>query len=356
MTEFSTSEAFLDHILSCFYQDMTVQQSNNYDWDRFSADDVDRSDIPYTFLHKATLLALTRQTEAFYKAYNLLADQTSQQIFLELLRYKLAGHKHVRLMRNNPAYWATLNEGKSYPSVPVASCRLMGTDVDLKQYDLVFDGSPLRLNALQILWPFLFRQYYFKRNGVEIKPEKGDYVVDGGASLGDASLAFASSVGPSGMVYVFEILDSHLRICRENISQNEQLGRYKILEYGLTDHVREADPKTKSASNDFDFGFELADDDARFSFTTIDHLVQTGAMERVDFIKMDIEGSELRALKGAEGALRRFKPKLAISLYHKIEDFYEIPLFLDGLGLGYQFYLDHYTIHVGETVLYAIAS
>ena len=88
---------------------------------------------------------------------------------------------------------------------------------------------------------------------------------------------------------------------------------------------------------------------------TIDHLVQTGRIERVDFIKMDIEGSELAALRGAEASLRRFKPRLAISLYHKITDLFEIPRYLDGLGLGYRFYLDHYTIHLGESVLYAHA-
>jgi hypothetical protein len=78
-------------------------------------------------------------------------------------------------------------------------------------------------------------------------------------------------------------------------------------------------------------------------------------MPRVDFIKMDIEGSELAALKGASGALREWKPRLAISLYHRVEDFHAIPLWLDSLGLGYRFFLDHYSIHHEETVLYAIA-
>ena len=68
---------------------------------------------------------------------------------------------------------------------------------------------------------------------------------------------------------------------------------------------------------------------------------------------MDIEGSELAALQGAEQTLRQFKPNLAISIYHKFADFFEIPSYLHGLGLGYRFYLDHYTIHAEETVLYA---
>jgi hypothetical protein len=68
---------------------------------------------------------------------------------------------------------------------------------------------------------------------------------------------------------------------------------------------------------------------------------------------MDIEGAELEALKGSEGVLRQFKPKLAITVYHDFKDFWTIPQYLDSLGLGYRFYLRHFTIHAEETVLFA---
>jgi hypothetical protein len=53
--------------------------------------------------------------------------------------------------------------------------------------------------------------------------------------------------------------------------------------------------------------------------------------------------------------LRRFRPKLAVCVYHNLEDFWAIPRYLDGLGLGYRFYLRHFTIHPEETVLFAHA-
>ena len=93
--------------------------------------------------------------------------------------------------------------------------------------------------------------------------------------------------------------------------------------------------------------------DNAFPVRTIDSLVASKDVSRIDFLKMDIEGSELAALQGAEKTLRQFKPKLAISIYHKFSDFFEIPLFLQSLSLGYRFYVDHYTIHAEETVLYA---
>jgi hypothetical protein len=64
------------------------------------------------------------------------------------------------------------------------------------------------------------------------------------------------------------------------------------------------------------------------------------------------EGSELSALKGALGTLERFKPSLAICVYHKPNDWVDIPLFIHSLNLGYKMWLDHFTIYPEETVLY----
>ena len=68
---------------------------------------------------------------------------------------------------------------------------------------------------------------------------------------------------------------------------------------------------------------------------------------------MDIEGAELKALKGAREALRKFKPKLAISVYHSLSDYIAIPQYINSLNLGYSFYLNHHTIHSEESILYA---
>lgn len=69
---------------------------------------------------------------------------------------------------------------------------------------------------------------------------------------------------------------------------------------------------------------------------------------------MDIEGAELQALKGAENIIRRYRPKLAICIYHKPEDLYEIPQFIKSCHSDYKFYIRHYTDIFSELVLYAI--
>ncbi|PKQ40803.1 FkbM family methyltransferase [Pseudomonas sp. YY-1] len=74
-----------------------------------------------------------------------------------------------------------------------------------------------------------------------------------------------------------------------------------------------------------------------------------------NLIKMDIEGEELAALRGAEKLLRRYRPCLAISVYHRAEDLWSIHEYLQGLELGYRFYLRSHARSTFETVLYAIA-
>jgi hypothetical protein len=85
---------------------------------------------------------------------------------------------------------------------------------------------------------------------------------------------------------------------------------------------------------------------------TIDEMVRSGIIEKVDFIKMDIEGAEVEALKSTVETIKKFRPKLALCLYHRESDFQTIPEFIHSLNLGYKFYFNHYTMHEGESVLF----
>ncbi len=82
----------------------------------------------------------------------------------------------------------------------------------------------------------------------------------------------------------------------------------------------------------------------------IDDVIQN----KVTYIKMDIEGAELDTLVGAERVIRENRPKLAVCIYHKDEDILNIIRYLQGLNLGYDFYIRHHNCNMTETVLYAI--
>lgn len=74
----------------------------------------------------------------------------------------------------------------------------------------------------------------------------------------------------------------------------------------------------------------------------------------VTFIKMDIEGSEMQALRGANKLISNNFPKLAICLYHKTEDIWEIPLYIKQHWPEYKIYIRHHTDLLNETVCYAV--
>lgn len=87
--------------------------------------------------------------------------------------------------------------------------------------------------------------------------------------------------------------------------------------------------------------------------TTIDHFFSSNDMKKVDFIKLDVEGSEINALKGGQRTISICMPKLAISIYHKPNDLFEILNFVKLIFPFYRnFAIGHYSIHQGETVLY----
>jgi FkbM family methyltransferase len=87
---------------------------------------------------------------------------------------------------------------------------------------------------------------------------------------------------------------------------------------------------------------------------TIDNIIHEESGREISFIKMDIEGSELSALKGAEQTIRNYKPKLAICAYHKAEDLITIPQYIKSLVPEYNLFFRLHEPCTFEAVLYAV--
>ena len=73
--------------------------------------------------------------------------------------------------------------------------------------------------------------------------------------------------------------------------------------------------------------------------TTIDAYARENNLPSVDFIKLDVEGAELEILKGAKTSIARYKPILAISAYHKLDDFWVLMNFIKSIRPDYEFAL-----------------
>jgi hypothetical protein len=88
----------------------------------------------------------------------------------------------------------------------------------------------------------------------------------------------------------------------------------------------------------------------QITVTTIDSAIEATYC----FIKMDLEGWELKALEGAQEHIRNGRAILAIAVYHTVSDFWRIPEYVLSLQSNYRVYLRHYTEGWSETVMYFI--
>jgi hypothetical protein len=69
---------------------------------------------------------------------------------------------------------------------------------------------------------------------------------------------------------------------------------------------------------------------------------------------MDIEGSEVAALQGASMIVRDFKPRLAISAYHRPDDLWTIPEIIRKTNPKYKIFFGHHSPMQWESVYYAV--
>ena len=92
----------------------------------------------------------------------------------------------------------------------------------------------------------------------------------------------------------------------------------------------------------------------RIEAVSIDQFARERRFERLDLIKMDIEGAEQKALQGGMESIRRFRPQLAICIYHSQDDLFNIPLQLAAPLPRYRFHLHSYSPSLGDLVFYGI--
>lgn len=184
----------------------------------------------------------------------------------------------------------------------------------------------------RIMQDFIFTsEYEYFLNG--FLPTAGDIAIDGGSYDGETSADF---VRQGAKVYAFEMDAANYRLC---ITPAKQFG-FTIENLGLSNQTGEAfysqrGVGSRKLSND-------AEDAIMGHFIDLDTYVERKNIPRIDYIKLDIEGSELEALNGAAKTITRWKPKMAICVYHKPEDLWTLPTYIKSLRSDYEFQFRHH--------------
>jgi FkbM family methyltransferase len=285
--------------------------------------------------------------------YQHLADENSRNLVVELIAYKVLGPTKVLLSVNNKKYWEDLARAESLiDKMDVVPTAFKGWFLNC--YNISPLGAKVWMYTvgMGVLTYFLVKQY--ENEYLDVKVEEGDVVFDCGGCWGDSAIYFASLAGSSGKVFAVEFLPSNIQIIQTNWALNKDYQKNLYLVNNPVSNISgkklfylDAGPATVVTEQ------RRTANDGEIYTKKIDDIVKENNLHKLDFIKMDIEGSELDALKGAESSIRKYKPKLAISIYHKQDDFITIPNYINSLNLGYKFALKHATIYGQETVLFA---
>lgn len=293
--------------------------------------------------------------ESFKYLYGCVEDEYSKDLMIKVLTYRLLGHKRVKLPMNDGKYLQKIKKIEKNLLNKNNYIQTNFNDWKLYLFDLAVYGFPAKIyyTPKGIYHRFVNREYEYKPLG--IRARKGDIVVDAGACYGDTAIYFAELVGSKGKVYSFEFSEANLKILYRNLNLNPRYRkRIKVVEKAIWSATDiEIDESNRGPGNRIVLSKEMGDlSSNRYRTLSLDDFVEQQKIKSIDFIKMDIEGAELEALKGSENVLRKYRPTLVVSVYHKPTDCYDIPKYIKSLNLGYKFYFDHYSVYDQESVLF----
>ena len=245
---------------------------------------------------KETYDFFRKNREKLENAYSLMGDAASKELFMRLVQYRIS---------RNPDYLKGMWEHtpQYYPDEP-----------DLRE--------------------------------AYAKEFEGHIFMDLGAYDGDSIQGFLRYTGGrfSG-IYAVEASEKNFSMLQKNSRDLHPVEMYKI---GISDSHGMVPFAISEAKN----SYASVDGDTLLEVDSVDHLL---AGRPVTFIKMDIEGAEYEAIRGARDTIRKWCPVMAVSVYHLTEDLYRLQLEIEKTAPGkYDYYLRHYSPTVIETVLYAV--
>lgn len=236
---------------------------------------------------------IIRNIKKFEQVYNLLDDKKSREVFSSLLNYKIS---------RNYKYLVNISDDESEKG---------------------FDKTIINLKGNEVF-------------------------IDGGSYTGDTLVQFIKFCNKKYKKCIcFEVKKHNFDMLIETI-ERYNLKNVEAKCVGLwNENTNLRFKKVGSGSGAIDEnGSEIVEVD------TIDNILNG---KKAEFIKLDIEGSEKNAILGATETIKRYNPILAVSVYSKIEELFEIPILISNISQNYKFYFRHYNKTTDiSTVCYAV--
>jgi FkbM family methyltransferase len=269
------------------------------------------------------------QPHKFQEVYDLLADEESKRTLIWLIKFRVAC---LMLQSKNAA-------GEFFP--PAIS--------PAEWHDMLQKAKKLPEKILEqnlevdLIENFLLDGYNLP--GI-CGVEPNDVVLDLGAFNGNSAIAFSRAAGPQGTIYAFEPNPVMQEILARNLAKMG-CSNVEIVPRGASDKSDVLKFTVKGAASRFDPYGKI---DVQVG--KVDDFVFERGLSKVDFIKLDVEGHEMLALRGAISTIRTFRPKLAVSVYHLHYDVHALTLFIRDVCPWYKFYLRHNATYDGELVLF----
>lgn len=189
---------------------------------------------------------------------------------------------------------------------------------------------------------------------IDFEQEKNLVLIDGGAFDGQTSLDMIIKFRDVREIYIFEPNKNNFYKTVKKLDKVNGL-KLNFFSKGLSNETKKVSFLNQGSASSIHY----SKDDLHNKNSNLDEIdtirIDDLGLKRIDFIKLDIEGEELNAIKGAENTILKHKPKLAICIYHKLSDYITLVEYISSMNLDYKFHIRHYNKAMPyETVLYCV--
>jgi len=196
---------------------------------------------------------------------------------------------------------------------------------------------------------------FYDYNEDILGPKPDQVVVDCGAYNGDTAQLYLQRTDNRCVIYAIEAFPTNFKVLSQWVKDNNL--QNKVIPINIAVGEKNGTISFSSEKDLLDPRASIiskrgADSALKFKVETLDEIFSRRYNTPVNFIKMDIEGAEEKAILGAENLIKKYKPGLAIASYHLPAHLWELPLLLSKMNSNYRIFAGHHPKCVYETEYY----